>query len=235
MKKIKILRLVSGILIAGVVAISIAVPSKLLIEQKQLNEKMTVELNKSNEVRRVQQEQLQKHQEESKRLLKQINDLSKNIQGLEKTNKELKAKNSELEGVRLSIINSTGYMPTSSEIDLLERLVECEAGAEPFEGKVAVINVIQNRIRSKEFPNNITDIIYQKNQFEPVVTGMIDSRTASKDSKEAVKRALMGERVVDSTILNFWADYLPKDNPLWKHIQVSEIIGTQCFGRSWVN
>lgn len=233
MKKIKILRLVSGILIAGAVAVSIAIPSKMFLEQKHLNEKITIELNKSNDERKIQQEQLQKHQNESKRLLKQVNDLSKEIKGLEKSNKELKAKNSELEGVRLSILNSTGYVPSSSEIDLLERLVECEAGAEPFEGKIAVVNVIQNRIRVKEFPNTITDIIYQKNQFEPVVTGMINNRVASKESKEAVKRALQGERVIDSNILNFWADYLPKDNPLWQHIQVSEVIGTQCFGTSW--
>lgn len=233
MKKIKVLRLVTGILIAGVVAVSIAIPSRMFMEQKQLNESMKLELNKSNTERKLQQEQLQKHQDESKRLLKQINGLSKEIQGLEKSNKELKAKNSELEGVRLSILNSTGYIPSSSEIDLLERLVECEAGAEPFEGKIAVVNVIQNRIKSGSFPNNITDIIYEKNQFEPVVTGMIDNRTASKESKEAVKRALKGERVIDSDILNFWADYLPKDNPLWQHIQVSEVIGTQCFGTSW--
>lgn len=78
---------------------------------------------------------------------------------------------------------------SNGELDLLERLVEAEAAIEPFEGKVAVAQVVLNRVESGKFPNSISDVIYQPRQFTPVSNGMIN-RTASSDSKKAVQIAL---------------------------------------------
>lgn len=78
---------------------------------------------------------------------------------------------------------------THYERDLLERLVEAEAGGEPYEGKLAVVAVVINRLNSKEFPNTIHGVIYQKNQFSPVVNGSINCKV-SAESKRTVRQVV---------------------------------------------
>lgn len=81
---------------------------------------------------------------------------------------------------------------SSSERELLERLVEAEAGAEPYLGKVAVAAVVINRVLSPLFPNNVRDVIYQPRQFTPVSNGRINRVVPSKDTQAAVLAALKG-------------------------------------------
>lgn len=79
--------------------------------------------------------------------------------------------------------------------DLLARLVHAEAGAEPFEGQVAVAATVLNRLEDPRYPKSIPGIIYQKvngyYQYEPVMNGLIN-QPASALSLEAVKVALSG-------------------------------------------
>lgn len=215
-------------LVAGAVAMCVAVPSVLYENQVD----QTNDLMKKVE---QQQGQLEHQQKEADSLHKEIKEQSKELDTIKNKNKELTEKNQELEGIRNLVLDTVGYIPSREEIQLLENLVECEAGAEPYAGKVAVANVVFNRVKSDKFPNNIHDVIYQHNQFEPVVTGMIYNRTASEDSKKAVKDAIQGKKAVDSDIYNFWADYLPAGNDLWNHIPVQFTIGTTCFGKEWIN
>lgn len=95
---------------------------------------------------------------------------------------------------------------TAYERDLLERLVEAEAGGEPYEGKLAVATVVINRVKSNQFPNTIHGVIYQKNQFSPVENGAIN-RKASAESKRAVSQ------VVDEGYRSFSSDVLYFLNP----------------------
>lgn len=92
------------------------------------------------------------------------------------------------------------------ERDLLERLVEAEACGEPYEGKLAVATVVINRVNSKNFPNTIHGVIYQKNQFSPVANGSIN-RKASAESKRAVRQ------VIDEGYRSFGADVVYFLNP----------------------
>lgn len=79
----------------------------------------------------------------------------------------------------------------------LLQIVEAEAGGEDIEGRILVANVILNRVDSKSFPNNVTDVIYQRKgshvQFSPVGDGRIRTVTPSEGTKSAVRRALAGE------------------------------------------
>ena len=80
----------------------------------------------------------------------------------------------------------------------LSRIIEAEASGEPFKGKVAVGEVILNRVKSEEFPDTIWGVIFDKNfgiQFEPVANGTIYN-TPSKDSILAAKTALEGSNYV---------------------------------------
>ncbi|MDA2738411.1 cell wall hydrolase [Bacillus cereus group sp. Bc015] len=92
---------------------------------------------------------------------------------------------------------------SDSDFDLLSRLVEAEAGIEPFEGKIAVANVILNRVESDQFPDTIEAVIYETGQFEPVRNGMIN-REPSEESKEAVRRALTVNRSLGLNSLYFY-------------------------------
>mgnify|MGYP003576257909 CR=1 FL=1 len=82
---------------------------------------------------------------------------------------------------------------TASEKDLLARLVHAEAKGEPYAGKVAVATVVLNRVDSSLFPNDIKNVIYQKDQgyyaFSPVQNGTIN-QPADEQSKKAVQEAL---------------------------------------------
>ena len=181
-------------------------------------------VNQSNEIKNLknrcieEQEQhqllIEKHEQEAKQLTEQLNSKLGVIEGLQQQINQLESEVESLEGVQQNIISNVGYMPNDYERNLLERLVECEAGAETMQGKIAVANVVLNRVKSKEFPNSISKVIYQKNQFEPVVTGIINSKTPSQDSIEAVKRAFLGEKVVDSDIVTFWASWLNRNNEI---------------------
>lgn len=177
--------------------------------------------------------QIQEHEQEAKQLTEEVTSKSELIESLQQQINQLEAENQSLEGVQQTIIDNVGYFPSTSERQLLERLVECEAGGESMTGKIAVVNVVLNRIKSDDFPDSITNVIYQKNQFEPVVTGIMYQKTPSAESKEAVKRAFLGERVVASDIVNFWASWLDSDNEIWNHVEIVTTIGVHHFGRGW--
>lgn len=56
---------------------------------------------------------------------------------------------------------------------LLANLIYCEAGAEPYDGKVAVGSVVINRVLSSVYPDTVVGVIYQKSQFSPVASGRL--------------------------------------------------------------
>ena len=56
---------------------------------------------------------------------------------------------------------------------LLANLIYCEAGAEPYAGKVAVGAVVINRILSSRYPDTMVGVIYQNKQFSPVGNGRL--------------------------------------------------------------
>jgi spore germination cell wall hydrolase CwlJ-like protein len=82
-----------------------------------------------------------------------------------------------------------------NEFDLLARLITAETLDQPYNAKVAVGAVVINRIKSKQFADTITGVIYQKingyYQFTPVLNGWIN-KPATEDSKKAAQDALNG-------------------------------------------
>lgn len=84
----------------------------------------------------------------------------------------------------------------------LSRIIEAEASGEPYSGKVAVGEVILNRVQSNEFPNTIWKVIFDDTyaiQFEPVANGTIYN-TPSNESINAAKEALDGSNYVKGSL-----------------------------------
>lgn len=78
---------------------------------------------------------------------------------------------------------------------LLACLVACEAGNQPYEGKLAVANVVLNRVASSIFPNSIKGVIYQSGQFGPAWNSSLDAMLKSgpdAGSQQAANAALSG-------------------------------------------
>ena len=94
----------------------------------------------------------------------------------------------------------------SDDIYWLARIIQAEAGGEPYKGKVAVGNVIINRINSKEFPNTVYNVIFEYYkgipQFSPVADGTIYNNP-SQESMQAAKDAVNGVRPVGNATYFF--------------------------------
>ncbi|WP_147804101.1 cell wall hydrolase [Alkalicoccus halolimnae] len=120
--------------------------------------------------------------------------------------------------------NSSSVNISSSEQDLLERLVTAEAQGEPFNGKVGVAEVVLNRVESGAFPNSVSGVINEPGQFDPIRNGSINN-AASSQSKEAVQEALGGSSNVGNAIFfynadiatNRWLDSQPTQSKIGQH------------------
>ena len=75
-------------------------------------------------------------------------------------------------------VSLTGAVSASlyreSELSLLARLVSGEARGEPYIGQVAVAAVVLNRVRSDDFPDTISSVIFQPGAFDAVWDGQFD-------------------------------------------------------------
>lgn len=78
---------------------------------------------------------------------------------------------------------------SSDDVSLLAAMIQCEAGNESFEGKVAVGNVILNRVNSGGYPNSIYGVITAPGQFPPATNGKLTSVLASGIKSDCIKAA----------------------------------------------
>lgn len=88
------------------------------------------------------------------------------------------------------------------ELLWLARIVEAESAGEPLSGQLAVANVVLNRVASKDYPNTIYGVIFDRNygvQFQPVANGTIYN-TPSKKAVLASKKALAGENNIGNCL-----------------------------------
>lgn len=89
---------------------------------------------------------------------------------------------------------------TDSDYKVLQRIVQAEAGICDDKGKILVANVIINRVKNREFPNNITDVVYERSQFSPVLDGSINTCKVTQQTIDCVDRALAGEDYSDGAL-----------------------------------
>ena len=101
----------------------------------------------------------------------------------------------ELDARSITLAENPTLM-SDEDYDTLLRIVEAEAGSEDIKGRVLVANVIMNRMKSDDFPNTVTEVVWDNSdgvpQFSPTYDGRINEVTVSDETKEAVKQALKG-------------------------------------------
>lgn len=79
----------------------------------------------------------------------------------------------------------------AQDLNLISRIINCEAGNQPLIGKIAVGNVILNRVASSRFPNTVYGVLYARNQFT-VVNYAAFQKEPNAESVLAAKLALDG-------------------------------------------
>ena len=82
---------------------------------------------------------------------------------------------------KVSPLLSAGKFYREDEIYWLSRIISAESRGEPLIGQIAVGNVVLNRTRSKDFPNTIWGVIFDRKygvQFEPIINGSIHQAPA---------------------------------------------------------
>lgn len=87
---------------------------------------------------------------------------------------------------------------------LLANIIYCEAGSEPYAGKLAVGAVVINRVLSSKYPDTVVGVIYQKSQFSPVASGRYELALAvdkaNADCYKAAEEAMSGVTNVGSCL-----------------------------------
>lgn len=119
---------------------------------------------------------------------------------------------------------------SDADLKLMAAIIQAEAGGESYAGQLAVGTVIMNRVKSSLFPNTLSGVIYQKNQFQPVRDGhlaLILERGPNESCTNAAKQVLNGYRSGDWLFFmtKYWADYYG--------ITGYSMIGNHAFFRNW--
>lgn len=90
----------------------------------------------------------------------------------------------------------------SNSVYWLSRIINSESGGESLKGKIAVGNVILNRVANPNYPNTIYDVIFDDKwgvQFQPISNGTIYN-TPSEESILAAKLCLDGASVAGNSL-----------------------------------
>ncbi len=132
------------------------------------------------------------------------NDISDAESKAEELEAQIKAQEADIkvleaklaEEIRLSKLAAASTWRNISEVTfaegdryLLANLIYCEAGAEPYEGKVAVGAVVINRVLSSVYPDTVVGVIYQSKQFSPVASGRLALALAEGKASAACYQA----------------------------------------------
>ena len=138
-----------------------------------------------------------KEEEELIRLQEEEKERQRKIQEAERIKKETEIKKRD----------EVDY--TTKELKLLACLVHAEAGNQSYEGKLAVANVVLNRMKSKKYPNTIEAVIYQPGQFSVAKSGSLEKQLknyenySSKSQQltiKATKAALSGDNNIGNRL-----------------------------------
>lgn len=105
-----------------------------------------------------------------------------------KTNKQIEKEKAEQEKKKLSK-NRGAVSVATSDVTLLAALIQCEAGRESYEGKLAVGAVVMNRVRSGSYPNSVSGVINAPSQFPPATNGKVAAVVAKGPSASCVQAA----------------------------------------------
>lgn len=112
------------------------------------------------------------------------------------TYEEIKERKKKEQEEKAKLIANLGAVAVGTTDDvLLGALVQCEAGNQCYEGKLAVAAVVMNRVRSAAYPDTIGGVIYASGQFTPAGNGKVERRLqlgVDESCLQAAREAIAG-------------------------------------------
>lgn len=148
-------------------------------------------------------------------------------EALRKKKLEEKKKKAE-EKRRKEILACCGVAAGTRDQQILERIVEAEAGGESFKGKLLVANVVLNRVKSKRFPSTIEKVVFAHRQFSPVWDGRYYKVKVSKHTKKAVQAALRGQDPSKGALYFMQRSAADRSNVTWFDTALTRLFKYGC-------
>lgn len=178
--------------------------ARLLQEKQDLDElKLSAEAEKSKVSGLISKtssdiekygDKIAKAEEEAKAYEEELRKKEEDIETLKKIIEQEKALSAAAAQATWRDISEVTF--ADGDKKLLANIIYCEAGAEPYAGKLAVGAVVINRVLSSKYPDTVVGVIYQKSQFSPVRSGRLElalaADKANADCYKAAEEAMSG-------------------------------------------
>jgi len=102
-----------------------------------------------------------------------------------------------------------GTKVSFDDLYLLARVIDAMAGSDWLtdDFRMCVGEVVLNRVASKEFPNTLHDVVYQRGQYAVVNTARFSALVPRRECVDCALRLLQGERHMVAAVV-YQADYL---------------------------
>ena len=114
-----------------------------------------------------------------------------------------------------------------NDLNILASAIYGEGRGEPYTGQVAIGSVILNRVESDQFPNTVSNVVYQSGAFDSVRDGQINL-TPNDTAYRAALDAINGWDPTDGA-LYFWNPSTATSKWIWS-IPIKLQIGRHVFG-----
>ena len=111
-----------------------------------------------------------------------------------------------------------------------------EAAMEPYEGKLAVAQVVMNRTQNKNFPSDICGVVYQKTGETCQFTWTCEKSYAVRNeyaweesvmiARKALTEGVLHKEIAKAKIIFYHATYV---HPGWSNIHPFKTIGNHIF------
>lgn len=124
-------------------------------------------------------------------------------------------------------VETESYDVSYDDAYLLACLVNAEAGSEPYEGKLAVANVVLNRLRSGRYGSTISDVINAPGQFSVVRLGTFAAALSSGPNSQSVQAA--NEALSGSNNVPYYSSFCSLSHANYGGYNSYTVIGNQVF------
>lgn len=104
---------------------------------------------------------------------------------------------------------------TDEEFEMLCYVLQGEVGNCSEESKIAVANIVINRVKSSQFPNSIEGVLTAPNQFTAISGYYNRSKTPSQNTIDCARRALEGEDNTNGAIFYYAPKYCSGSTASW--------------------
>lgn len=129
--------------------------------------------------------------------------------------KKTTAANSTQSAASNSNVNSGTISYTNEEFEMMCYVLQNEAGGCSEESKIAVANVIINRVKSPNFPDTLGGVLTSNNQFTAISNYYNKVNAPTQNTIDCARRALNGEDNSNGALFYYAPKYCGASTAAW--------------------